>query len=129
MSMKITFERGILGFEDIKEYELKDLESNPIFKELNSTVEKGIGFVVISPFDIDDKYEISLSDNVIKELSINSPKDVMILNILTLGSTLQKTTVNMKAPLIINVNNGLGKQIILQNEKYEVKTPLLRSEK
>lgn len=129
MSMKITFEKGILGFEDIKEYELKDLESNPIFKELNSTVEKGIGFVVISPFDIDDKYEISLSDNVIKELNINSPKDVMILNILTLGSTLQKTTVNMKAPLVINVNNGLGKQIILQNEKYEVKTPLLRSEK
>ena len=127
--MKIVFEKGILGFEDIREYELKDLESNPIFKELNSTKEKGLGFIVISPFDIDDKYEINLSDKVIKELNINSPTDVMVLNILTLGSTLQNTTVNMKAPLIINVNNGLGKQIILQNEKYEVKTPLLRSEK
>jgi len=127
--MKIIFEKGILGFEDIKEYKLKDLESNPIFKELNSTKEKGLGFVVISPFDIDDKYEINLSDSLIKELNIDSPKDVMVLNILTLGKTLDKTTVNMKAPLIINVNNGLGKQIILQNEKYEVKTPLLRSEK
>ena len=127
--MKITFEKGILGFEDIREYELKDLESNPIFKELNSTKEKGLGFVVISPFDIDDKYEINLSDNAIKELNINSSNDVMVLNILTLGQTLEKTTVNMKAPLIINANNGLGKQMILQNEKYEVKTPLLRSEK
>ena len=127
--MKITFEKGILGFEDIKGYELKDLKSNPIFKELNSIKEEGLGFVVISPFDIDDKYEINLSDNIIKELNINSPKDVMVLSILTLGQTLERTTVNMKAPLIINVNNGLGKQIILQNEKYEVKTPLLRSEK
>jgi flagellar assembly factor FliW len=127
--MKLTFEKGILGFEDIKEYELRDLESNPIFKELNSTKEKGLGFVVISPFDIDDKYEINLSDNITKELNINSPNDVIVLNILTLGQTLEKTTVNMKAPLIINVNNGLGKQIILQNEKYEVKTPLLRSGK
>lgn len=127
--MKITFEKGILGFEDIKEYELKDLESNPIFKELNSIKEKGLGFVMISPFDIDDKYEINLNDNVTKELDINSPKDVMVFNILTLGQTLEKTTVNLKAPLIINVDNGLGKQIILQNEKYEVKTPLLRSEK
>jgi flagellar assembly factor FliW len=127
--MKITFEKGILGFEDIIEYELKDLESNPIFKELNSIKEKGLGFVVISPFDIDDKYEINLSDNIIKELNINSPKDVMVLSILTLGQTLERTTVNMKAPLIINVNNGLGKQIILQKEKYKVKTPLLRSGK
>lgn len=127
--MKITFEKGIPGFEDIKEYELKDLESNPVFKELNSIKDRGLGFVVISPFDIDDKYEINLNDNAIKELDINSPNDVMVLNILTLGHTLEKTTVNMKAPLIINVNNGLGKQIILQNEKYEVKTPLLRSEK
>jgi flagellar assembly factor FliW len=127
--MNITFEKGIPGFEDIKEYELKELESNPIFKELNSVKEKGLGFVVISPFDIDDKYEINLNDNIIRELNISTSNDVMILNILTLGQTLEKTTVNMKAPLIININNGLGKQIILQNEKYQVKTPLLRSEK
>lgn len=126
--MKIIFEKGIPGFEDIKEYELKDLESNPIFKELNSTTQKGLGFVVISPFDIDKNYEIDLNDSLIKELKLDSPKDVMVLNILTLGATLQNTTVNMKAPILINVNNGLGKQIILQNERYEIKRPLLRSE-
>ena len=32
----------------------------------------------------------------------------MVLNILTLGATLQRTTVNMKAPIIININNGLA---------------------
>ena len=126
--MEIVFEKGIPGFEDIKEYELEKLESNPIFYKLNAINEKNIGFVVISPFEIDDKYEIDIPQNIVKELSINSPNEVMILNILTLGQTIDKTTVNMKAPLIINVNNGLGMQIILQSDKYEVKSPLLRSE-
>ena len=44
--MKITFEKGILGFEGIKEYTLKDLESNPTFRELNSIKEKELGFIM-----------------------------------------------------------------------------------
>ena len=126
--MEIIFEKGIPGFEDIKEYELKKLESNPLLYELKSITEENIGFIVISPFEIDKKYEIDIPEKIVKELSINSPNDVMILNILTLGQTINKTTVNMKAPLIINANNGLGMQIILQSDKYEVKSPLLRSE-
>ena len=126
--MEIIFKKGIPGFENIKEYELKKLESNPVFYELKSITEENIGFIVISPFEIDKKYEIDIPENIVKELLINSPNDVMILNILTLGQTINKTTVNMKAPLIINANNGLGMQIILQSDKYEVKSPLLRSE-
>lgn len=126
--MKVIFNKGIPGFEELKEYKLNKVESNQLFWELISIEENNIGFISISPFEIDDKYEIDISDSVIRELKINKAESVMILNILTLGSNLKNTTVNLKAPIIINIHNGLGKQIILEGEKYKIKTPLLRSE-
>lgn len=126
--MKVTFNKGIPGFEELKEYKLDKLESNQLFWELVSIEENNIGFISISPFEVDNKYEIDIPDSVAKELKIDKAESAMVLNILTVGSNLKNTTVNLKAPIIINIDNGLGKQIILEGEKYKIKTPLLRSE-
>ena len=50
--MKITLKKGILGFENLKEYELLDIENEDVLKEFNSTEEDCIGFIVVSPFEI-----------------------------------------------------------------------------
>lgn len=126
--MKVIFNKGIPGFEDIKEYRLERLESNPLFWELTAKEDNQIGFITIPPFEVDNKYEINLPDNVINELKIIKAESVMILNILTFGVDIKNTTVNLKAPVIINIDNGLGRQIILEGETYKIKTPLLRSE-
>lgn len=126
--MKVIFNKGIPGFEDIKEYRLERLESNPLFWELTAKEDNQIGFITIPPFEVDNKYEINLPDNVINELKIIKAESVMILNILTFGVDIKNTTVNLKAPVIINIDNGLGRQIILECETYKIKTPLLRSE-
>ena len=126
--MEVIFNKGIPGFEDIKEYRLERLESNPLFWELTAKEDNQIGFITIPPFEVDNKYEINLPDNVINELKIIKAESVMILNILTFGVDIKNTTVNLKAPVIINIDNGLGRQIILEGETYKIKTPLLRSE-
>lgn len=126
--MEVIFNKGIPGFEDIKEYKLQILELNPLFWELTAKKDNQIGFITILPFEVDNKYEINLPDNVINELKIIKAESVMILNILTFGVDIKNTTVNLKAPVIINIDNGLGKQIILEDETYKIKTPLLRSE-
>ncbi len=73
-------------------------------------------------------YEVNLKDETINELEIDNPKDVLILNLITLGKTLEKSTVNLKAPIIINIKNNKGKQLILQDDKYNIKEPLTGSD-
>ncbi|MCC0674209.1 flagellar assembly protein FliW [Clostridioides sp. ES-S-0145-01] len=126
--MKITLKKGILGFENLKEYELLDIENNNTLKEFNSTEEDCIGFIVISPFEIIDEYEIVLNQDIIEKLEVESPNDILMFNIITLGSTLKESTVNMKAPIIINVKNNYGMQIISQDEKYCIRHPLSRGD-
>ncbi|MDB3085898.1 flagellar assembly protein FliW [Clostridioides difficile] len=126
--MKITLKKGILGFENLKEYELLDIENNNTLKEFNSIEEECVGFIIVSPFEIIKEYEVTLNQDIIEKLKVESPNDILIFNIITLGRTLKESTVNMKAPIIINVKNHYGMQIILQEEKYSIRHPLLRGD-
>ena len=119
--MKVTLKKGILGFENLKEYELLDIEDNDYLKEFNSTEEEGIGFVVVSPFEIINEYEIVLNQETIEKLEVKSPKDVVLFNIITLGQTFE-------APIVINIKTNFGMQIILQDDKYSIRHPLLRGD-
>lgn len=127
--MDIQFKKGIPGFENLKNFKILDLEDNKQFKILQSIEEENISFVVTSPFEIYKEYVIDLNDEIIRELEIKNSEDVLVLSIITIGETLEKSTLNLKAPLIINIKNNLGRQLILQSEKYETKHPLMRSEK
>lgn len=127
--MQITFKKGIPGFEEHKEFKMYQIENNDKLKMMVSKEDSNIGFIVISPFEVEKEYEIYLDDETINTLDIKNPKEVLILNLITLGKTLETSTVNLKAPLIININNNKGKQLILQDDKYKIKQPLKWSDK
>lgn len=126
--MEIVFDKGIPGFEEYKIFTISDVEENSKYKMVNCKENINIGFIAISPFELDKEYEVNLKDETISELKIENPKDVLILNLITLGKTLEKSTVNLKAPIIINIKNNKGKQLILQDDKYNIKEPLIGSE-
>lgn len=126
--MKVTFNKGIPGFESINSFVIKDLEGNDRFKILEAE-EGDISFVTVDPFNIYEEYEIDLNDETIKELEIDTVGDVLVLSIITLGKTLETSTMNLQAPIVINIKNRLGKQLILQNNQYETRHPLIRREK
>lgn len=125
--MEVIFNKGIPGFENLRKFNIDNIKENESFKIISS-IEENISFIAISPFDIDSSYDIYLNEEIINELKIKESTDVMVLNIVTLGSTLEESTANLKAPIIINIKNNLGKQFILQNDIYETKHPLSRRE-
>ena len=122
--MEILFEKGIPGFESYNYFNVNAIEGNERFYNIVSKEDSNIGFVSISPFDIKKDYEIDLDDEFVKELDIKEEKDVLVLCLITLCKTLKDTTANLKAPIIINIKNNRGKQLILQDDKYKIKEPL-----
>lgn len=124
----IYFKNGIPGFEKLKRFILFSIPGNEIFRILHSLEDTAIGFTVISPFDVCSDYEFVLSSEDEDEIEVKDQKDVLILNIVTLSSDVKKITVNLKAPLIINTDKKLGKQIILNKEEYLIKQPLFKEE-
>jgi flagellar assembly factor FliW len=128
--MNVEFRKPLLGFDNLNKFEILDVEANPLFKEINSTEDENISFLSISPFAVDEDYEIDLSDSDIEDLEIENPEDVILLNIITLGESLDTSTVNMRAPIVLNINKELASQIVIQNDKYDIRTPFkLRGDK
>lgn len=124
----ITFPKGIPGFKDLKKYILFELEENNVFSMLHSIEDTEIGLVVVSPFSVKKDYEFNLSDNEVKELQIEDESDVIVLATVCLNSDVKKITTNLKAPIVINIKKKFGEQLILDNEKYLIKQPLLKEE-
>lgn len=122
----ITFNKGILGFDELKKFILVDLEEYEPFKLLHSLEDDEIGLIVTSPYDFFEDYEIKLNEETIGNLSIKSPEEVMIITTITLNSDIKKITTNLQGPIIVNNSNKLGEQIIIDNSKYKVKEPLVR---
>ena len=122
----ITFNNGLPGFENLKTFVLEDIEEAKPFKLLKSLEDEEIGFVTIVPFDFKKDYEVKLTESVINSLKIENPEEVLILNTVTLNSNIKKITTNLKAPIIINIKNNLGYQMILDRENYSIKHPLIK---
>lgn len=126
--MNIKLEKGLLGLEDYKNFEIQDVPENDYFKILQCIDDKDFSMVIMSPFDSYKDYEIELNDYVIQSLKIASEKEVLVYTTVTLNSDMKKTTTNLRAPIVINITNGLAEQVILQNEKYKIKSPIIVEE-
>ena len=51
----IYFEKGIPGFDNLKKYIIKEVGNESPFNILQSIEDKELGFIIISPFFINDK--------------------------------------------------------------------------
>ncbi|MBU3214285.1 flagellar assembly protein FliW [Clostridium estertheticum] len=124
----IVFKKGLPGFKELKNFIVFPLEKNKVFSILHSIENVEVGLVLVSPFTIVNDYEFKIPDSYIKELQIGKPEDVLVLTTVTLNSNIKNMTTNLKAPIIINIKEKLGEQLILDNDKYKIKEPLFKVE-
>ena len=104
-----NFPNGLLGFEDLRDFVLISEEETVPFKWLISIDKPEIGFPCLSPWHIDLTYEPGNDFNMETEV---------ILVVITLEDEKGVMTANMKAPVILDVKQQSGKQLILPSEKY-----------
>lgn len=121
---RIQFPFGLLGFEQIKEYELlADPAEEPFMwlQMLNATSQS---FLVVPPSTIVPDYHPNLSPEDVEFLELREPGDVLLLNIVTLRGR-QQATINLKGPIVINRHSLIGKQVIPLNvANYSLQFPL-----
>lgn len=124
----INFPKGLPGFENLKKFIIFTLEENKMFRMLHSIEDTEIGLIVVSPLQVIKDYQFELRKSEIKDLDLKEEKDAVVYNTVCLNKDIYKITVNLRAPIIINTKNNLGEQLILDNEEYNVKYPLIREE-
>jgi flagellar assembly factor FliW len=117
--MKFEVVLPILGFENIKEYELEKIDD--VFFKLKSG---DISFTLINPFAIRE-YDAIISDNDKEKLQLDENTNFLILNNMIVATPLQNSTINFASPIIFNIDTKKMGQVILENaENYSLTDPL-----
>ena len=120
----LTFEEGLIGFEDLKRFTLlynNETEENSSIIWLQSVDEASMALPVINPFHIMTDYNPIVEDEMLLPLGELKEENTAIFLTLTVPSNLKDMTVNLKAPIIINVETKKGCQMIAENPEYVVK--------
>lgn len=120
----ITFDSGIMGFEDYKQYTLLfDIETGekPIISWLQSIEEPTLAIPVINPLYVKEDYNPTVEDEMLNPLGELTDDNLLILSTVTVPSDLTNMTANLKAPFLINSDSRKGCQIIVENSDYPVK--------
>jgi flagellar assembly factor FliW len=117
----LTFEKGLPGFLEEKEYIVLPLSEDQSFSIMQSVSTEYLAFVIVNPFLYFQKYDFQLEDLVVEELGLKYEKEVQVYSILTIEDPFHKTTANLQAPIIINTTNHKAKQVIFNNGNYKTK--------
>ncbi|WP_017470756.1 flagellar assembly protein FliW [Amphibacillus jilinensis] len=125
----ITFPNGLPGFQNQKKFILMDLPDNPTFEILQSIDQETVAFVLASPYQFYQDYQIDLDDSILEQLSITTPEDVRVYGILTLKDQFQQSTINLQAPIVLNHKQRLAKQYITNDPNYATRAPIVPVEK
>lgn len=122
----ITFENGIIGFEDLRKFVLLgSLDADEILVWLQAVEDEKLAFVVIQPRFFNSDYRPEIKTEEVEDLHAEDQAELLLYAIVTVPDDARKMTANLKAPVIINVKNNLAKQIVLNDDRYLIKEPIL----
>lgn len=122
----LHFDDGIPGFEGLKSFILLSSEEFTPFKWLQSLDDTDIAFVIIDPKAVVKDYKVGINEETIRLLDIKNLNHILVFAIVVIPREIEKMTANLKAPIIINAENNKGMQILLDNDDYMIKHPILK---
>ncbi|RZI80498.1 MAG: flagellar assembly protein FliW, partial [Microbacterium sp.] len=82
-------------------------------------------FLVMPPAPFFPDYAPEVGDEVVDELQIGSADDVIVLLVLNAGESLDSTTANLMAPVLINTVTRRASQVILDDPNLPIAAPLV----
>jgi len=121
----ITFPQGIPGFPTHNQFLLMSGdEDEDTFFWLQSTTDGEVAFTLMDVYKVLPDYDpkVDLDFNEMKELGeVESLTSLEIYNIVVIPEYVRHMRVNLKAPIVINTEAGLGMQVVCMNENYPIR--------
>lgn len=121
----LTFPKGLLGFENLRYFQLLEPPDGYPLKFLQSTESTRVSFICIDPVTVKKDYQVPLSDEEAQALAIETPADALILTLVVVPDDPRGMTTNLAGPLVVNIKTRMGRQIILSSETYPLRCPIL----
>lgn len=113
----------ILGFPAAQHFTIVD-HHDSLLRTLQCLDDTDLRFLVVPPNVFYPDYAPVVSDQVVEDLEITAASDVLLLVLLSAPDGLATATVNLRAPLVINVRTRRAAQVVLEDQDHPLAAPL-----
>lgn len=121
---QLHFPAGLLGLEDCRAWVLLADADNDALGWLQSTARREIALAVVSPRRFVKGYQLRVAKSELAPLELAELRQAQVL--VVVGKSETSITLNLKAPLVINLPRCLGRQVIANNDypvQHELSSP------
>ena len=121
---QLHFHAGLLGMEDCRTWVLLADADNDALGWLQSTARREIALAVVSPRRFVKGYQLRVAKRELAPLELAELRQAQVL--VVVGKSEMSITLNLKAPLVINLPRRQGRQVVANNDypvQYELSSP------
>lgn len=122
----IAFPWGLPGFPQLRRFLVLSVDSQEGFVWLQSLDEVKVALPLCDPWSLFADYEAPLPLYAQQSLALQAADDFCTLCVCVVGKGATEMTINLLAPVVINLKTRVGRQITLENQRYSVRTPIPR---
>ncbi|NUN07329.1 MAG: flagellar assembly protein FliW [Bdellovibrio sp.] len=120
----LTFHEGLLGFADLRKFVLLDDPNDEIFAWLQSCESPHIAFPVLEPELFAPQYKANLTKSDMESLKLTAQSKARYFSIVTIPDDPTLMTANLKAPIIVNIEQRVARQCVLQDNNLAIREPI-----
>ena len=122
----IEFPWGLPGFPDARRFLALSLADQPDFIWLQSLDDPSLALPCSDPWKIFPDYDPRLPGYASAALELEHPDDFTILCVVVVTEGAEEMTMNLLAPVIINLKTRRARQVMLENSGYSVRERIPR---
>ena len=121
-SLVINFEEGLPGFPDHRRFViLLENAREDTFCWLQSVEDGQLAFALINIYNVKPDYNPLVNSEEVASLGDMGDNNLLIYNVVVIPDDIKQMRANLRAPIVINPTTKKGKQVILDNEDYQLK--------
>jgi flagellar assembly factor FliW len=111
----IHFPAGLIGLEHCRQWVLLADTANDALAWMQSVTEPEVALAVVSPGRFVPGYQVRVFRGELAPLQLTSVRNAQVLAVV--GKNDRALTLNLKAPLVINLERRFGRQLIVNNDE------------
>ena len=118
----IRFPQGIPGFPFDRRFLLmSEKDDEDMFFWLQSVDNGDVAFTLMNVYGVLPYYDPQVDEEEMKELGEIEGSPLEIYNIAVIPEDVKQMRVNLKAPVVINMDAGIGRQVVCANDDYPIR--------
>ena len=117
----IKIPAGVLGFPDYTDFCLIDPGDDTLILWLQSIQNPEVCFPMLEPKVFRSDYTVKLSAAELREIESEDGTQIAVFSVLTIPDVVTEMTANLKAPLVVNLQKKIGRQVVMQENDYSIK--------